>query len=64
MENIQNREVHRDGRVDFWLSVSGVGMGVGVGVGVPSRNLLLRRDWGEVWGPAWVPSPVCTPWCP
>lgn len=32
MENIQNREVHRDGRVDFWLSVSGVGMGVGVGV--------------------------------
>ena len=29
MENVQNRQVPRDRRVNSWLSVSGVGMGVG-----------------------------------
>ena len=28
-------------------------------MGGPSRNLLLRRDWGEAWGPAWVPIGPC-----
>lgn len=42
MENIQNREVHRGRRVDFWLSVSGVGMGVGVGV----RRVAADVEWG------------------